>query len=196
MVVRWFYQIIDFLLCLCYNDDVMSANSSSPTPDRGTANSNNTSSGFHNIGIGFKTLAGAAAAGLVLSPIVNAINQNTQDVAYGPREIAGERVKDIDSGTFTLKPGAIIRANPVVANGGEFNGVCLIGEEPVSIAAETVTIADGVKTNPNDPNGPWVMIDLNGLPVETQAACHDGIELDQDGKGWVSVAGGAIDPPK
>lgn len=144
--------------------------------------------------IGLKTLAGAAIAGVALSVLVNYMNQNSEEVAYGARELAGERTATVKGGKFTLEPGAIVRANPVVTNGSEFNSVCVIGnnQDPVSIKTKTVTLADGVKTNPNDPNGPWVMIDLDKLPTELQDSCAPGIERDQDGKGWVSVEGGKV----
>ena len=143
---------------------------------------------------GLKTLAGAAVAGVALSMLVNYINQENERIAYGAREVAGAHTATVKGGTFTLEPGATVRANPVVANGGDFNGVCVIGkdQDPVTLQAKTVTIVDGVKTNPNDPNGPWVEINLASLPAEMQASCEEGIKRDQDGKGWISLSGGAV----
>ena len=142
--------------------------------------------------VGLKTLAGAAVAGVALSMLVNYINQENERIAYGAREVAGAHTATVKGGTFTLEPGATVRANPVVANGGDFNGVCVIGKDPVTLQAKTVTIVDGVKTNPNDPNGPWVEINLASLPAEMQASCEEGIKRDQDGKGWISLSGGAV----
>lgn len=144
--------------------------------------------------IGLKTLAGAAVAGVALSMLVNYMNQNNEEVAYGARKVAGEHAATVKGGKFTLEPGAIVRANPVATNGSEFNGVCVIGnnQDPVSIKAKTVTMARGVETNPNDPNGPWVMIDLDKLPADLQDSCDQGIQRDRDGKGWVSVNGGKV----
>jgi hypothetical protein len=134
---------------------------------------------------------GAAAAGLAAASGINYLNEDSEAKAFAPRDVANQHTTAV-SGGITLEQGATVRANPVVNDG---NTVCLvgIGQAPVNIKTKEATLADGVETNPNDENGPWVRVDLKKLPDSMQTSCADGIARDGDGKGWVSVNAGKVD---
>ena len=141
--------------------------------------------------LGVGTLA-AGLFGFGLAYGINYINEDTENKTFGSTEVANEHTAGVDGGKITLQDGARIRANPVTNDG---NTICMVGVDgPVDIKTKTkkVTLADGVLTNPNDPNGPWVMVDLNNLPDSLKNSCADGVKRDQDGKGWVSVNGGKV----
>lgn len=133
---------------------------------------------------------GTVSVGIVIAG-VNYLNEDSKNKAFGPVAVANEHTAGVDGGKITLQPKANVRANPVTNDG---NIVCTVPiGQPVEIETREVTLANGVATNPNDANGPWVMVDLNNLPDPLKSSCADGVQHDQDGKGWVSVEGGKID---